>query len=116
MLLDHRAHVNISSNVRITPLLAACIKGHIEIIKLLIDKRADINKADGYGDTPLIIASFYGYCEIVDLLLAKGCELDQKDMKGWTAFSWASHGCNKRIANTLVKIKYNNLVRKPRDD
>lgn len=116
LLLDHSAHVNISSNVRITPLLAACIKGHIEIIKLLIDKRADINKADGYGDTPLMVASFYGYCEIVDLLLAKGSEIDQKDMKGWTAFSWASHGCNKRIANTLVKIKYNNLVRKPSDD
>ncbi|XP_063447888.1 uncharacterized protein LOC134727436 [Mytilus trossulus] len=116
LLLDHRAQVNISSNARTTPFLVACSKGHYEITKLLIVKGADINIVDGYGNTPLMVASYYGYCEIIDLLLAKGCELDQKDMKGWTALSWASHGCNKRIANTLVKIKYKNLVRKPSDD
>ncbi|CAG2194238.1 unnamed protein product [Mytilus edulis] len=116
LLLAHRAQVNFSSNARTTPFLAACTKGHFEITKLLIVKGADFNIADGYGNTPLMVASYYGYCEIVDLLLAKGCELDQKDVKGWTALSWASHGCNKGIANTLVKIKYKNLVRKPGDD
>ena len=51
-----------------TPLNAACLEGHIEIVRLSLDNGADLNVADNAGDTPKANAESEGHAAIVDLL------------------------------------------------
>ena len=49
-----------------TPLLVACLEGHLEIVKLLItDPRIDINKPNVRELTPFWISCFQGHLDIV---------------------------------------------------
>jgi len=53
-----------------TPFWIACLKRHIEVIKLLLkDKRVDVNQSNNDGQTPFYIACQNGQIEIVKLLL-----------------------------------------------
>lgn len=55
-----------------TPLLSACINGHINTTTLLIDKGSDILHSDNNGRTALFIACEKGQKNIVELLIEKG--------------------------------------------
>ena len=39
--------------------MAACSKGHKEVVKLLVEKGADVNKASKTGNTPLLVFFFF---------------------------------------------------------
>ncbi|OUM58585.1 hypothetical protein PIROE2DRAFT_16087 [Piromyces sp. E2] len=61
VLLNHQENRLWVSNKTIhwTPLIQACKKGNIEIMKLLIDQGMDINEKNKNGDTALTIACKY---------------------------------------------------------
>ena len=50
-----------------TPLLLACLQGHVDVARLLLEKGADVNRAM-VGTTPLDIAKSKGHEALVALL------------------------------------------------
>ncbi len=67
VLIDAGIDVNRSGDLGYTPLHIACMKGNVEMVKLLIDRGADIF-AFSEGDTPFAVARHGGQDEICDLL------------------------------------------------
>ena len=59
-----------SFGIAVTPLTAACYRGHLNIVQWLVQNTdADVNKADKYGVTPLTVACEYGNIEVVNWLI-----------------------------------------------
>ena len=52
-MIAHNANVDQADNEGHTPLIAASMNGHIEVVKLLIDNNATVNQANDKGYTPL---------------------------------------------------------------
>lgn len=74
-LLDHGAQPNgMSGSSEVTPLLAACVSGNLEMVKLLLERGADPNLSGKGGDCPLstAIMSEQPCLEIVQALLVAG--------------------------------------------
>jgi len=85
---DINVNVTNASNYGETPLICACFRGHIGIVKLLLGHpNINLNLEDTYGFTPLIFACYHGHLEVVQLLLATGKEinLNAKNFEGNTA-------------------------------
>ena len=74
ILLKEGADVNLARENGSTPLNAAAINGHSEVVKLLIEAGADVNKPNKYGETPLHLANKCGRTEIVELLKQAGAK------------------------------------------
>ena len=53
-----------------TPLLVACLQGHVDAARLLLDNGAEVDPATKKGTTPLAIAEERGHSSIVALLEA----------------------------------------------
>ncbi len=114
-----KTHVDWRSDKDETPLMLACIKGHVDTVHLLIAKDADVNKtgwtplhyaASGAkdlvmgilldhsayidaespnGSTPLMMSAMYGNAEGVKLLLAAGADPTLKNQLGLSAADFA---------------------------
>lgn len=52
-----------------TPLHCACLKGHVEVCRILLDVGANVRAKDNYGNTPLNMAAYGGHMAIVRLLV-----------------------------------------------
>lgn len=62
----------------LTPLLAACFSGHVEVATFLIDSGADIDAATKEtGRTPLYAAAQEGHVDVVRLLIKRGALMDK---------------------------------------
>ncbi|KAE9553719.1 hypothetical protein FO519_003074 [Halicephalobus sp. NKZ332] len=75
LFLQHRARVNEGNQIGITPVLAACAKGHLRILHELIKSGADMRPSD-LGITPMGMACAHGQLEIVKYLVAGGLSID----------------------------------------
>jgi len=72
LLLKKGVDINVSKNVKTTPLLEAIQGKNIEGIKLLLQYNALINQKNRYGTTPLHLAVEKRNIEIIKLLLKHG--------------------------------------------
>ncbi|MGA9474432.1 MAG: ankyrin repeat domain-containing protein [Terriglobales bacterium] len=66
-LIDAGIDVNKAGDLGYTPLHVACMRGNVEMVRLLIDKGANMF-ALSEGDAPLATARLAGHDEICDLL------------------------------------------------
>lgn len=82
--IQNQAEVNCTNDEGWTPLAAAAMHRHIEIVKLLIDRGANINSRSNLGWTPLAEAGSRGFGDIIKLLLDNGADVNNKNNKGWT--------------------------------
>ncbi|RXR24078.1 MULTISPECIES: ankyrin repeat domain-containing protein [Flavobacterium] len=82
-------------------LMAATVKGNLELVNLLLTHQADPNLADDQGNTALIYAAMFQNVEIVKLLLSHGAHRDAKDEKGQTAFEHAVKTGNEQLIQLL---------------
>ncbi|CAG2232371.1 unnamed protein product [Mytilus edulis] len=95
-----------------SPLMIACGKGHLTIVKLLIEQGADLNIIDNVGQTP-----FYWSClgktpldwscaggniDIVNLLKDKGCDLHKPNSTGQTPLMEACGNGNLSVVELLI--------------
>jgi hypothetical protein len=95
----------------VTPLHAAVLRGHLDVVKLLIEKKAaDIDEESPYrgffprlgGMTALIWAVYSGRLDIAEYLLSKGANTAIRG-HGRTALDWAQVGYNKEMLTLLKK-------------
>ena len=66
-------------------LVAACIEGHLEVVKLLLREIHDLNHQQETGETFLMLACAYGHKDIVLTLLENGADPIICDNKGNSA-------------------------------
>ncbi|CAE7667629.1 unnamed protein product [Symbiodinium pilosum] len=105
-LLRHRADCFAKDGDGYHALTWACIKGHLQIVKILLEARASIEEAaSSSGKTPLSLAAERGHKEVVEELLAKQARLDQTNTDGSTPLHAAAHQCEVEIVAHLLSRK-----------
>lgn len=103
LLLDNGADPTLDMSES-APIIQACEKGNLEIVKLLLDKGVKINKTYSRDDkTPLMQACYYGYYDIVQLLINKGANVNFKNESGKNAMYYALRGKHDNIETMLLK-------------
>eukprot|EP00045_Choanoeca_perplexa_P003294 m.29712 g.29712 ORF g.29712 m.29712 type:complete len:343 (+) comp11968_c0_seq1:2073-3101(+) len=92
-----------------TPLHAAAVGGHTDIVRALLEAGANVNstadKADfRTGEVPLHQAAKSGHAEVVELLLGKSSiKVDCQDAKKQTALLLASYRGSVEVVRLLLK-------------
>ena len=78
LLLRNNANPNVLNNLGLTPLCAAAIIGHVEIVHILLKAGAEVDLQRTYNDwTPLFFAVVGGHFKVVELLLKYGASLKE---------------------------------------
>ena len=88
-----------------TPLMAAVVKGNINIVKLLLEKNADTNITDANGTNALHYATIFKLEDIAKLLVNAGAKIDIKDQHGKSPLDYAILNKNEEIIKILKSTK-----------
>ena len=99
-LIANNANVNYTSQEG-TALMAATVKGNLDLVALLLKKGADPNLKNKTGITALMYAVQFKNVDIVKLLLNSGANKSLQDNEGRTAFEYAVFTKNDEIINLL---------------
>jgi ankyrin repeat protein len=95
-LIDAGIYVNRAGDLGYTPLHLACMRGNVEMVKLLIDKGANLF-ALSEGDAPFTTARLAGHDEICNLLAPLMEQAQSRDPMIWV---------RARIAQLRREIAY----------
>lgn len=101
-LVENGADVNGTSNYG-TPLMAAVVKGNLEMINVLLEHKADTSIADQSGNTALIYAVLFKKYEIVGLLVKANADINTKDIRGKSAVDYATMTNDEKLLQLLKK-------------
>ena len=92
-----------------TPLTAAVLGGHAEVVKFLINRKAYVNLAEPCnGLTALHLAASHENFPIIELLMSRGAKHDardrdrDRDRDGWTPLHLAANNDNKQAEACLL--------------
>eukprot|EP00559_Dactyliosolen_fragilissimus_P007848 CAMPEP_0184863496 /NCGR_PEP_ID=MMETSP0580-20130426/11298_1 /TAXON_ID=1118495 /ORGANISM="Dactyliosolen fragilissimus" /LENGTH=920 /DNA_ID=CAMNT_0027361861 /DNA_START=180 /DNA_END=2942 /DNA_ORIENTATION=+ len=96
-----------ASDEGITPLIASCSEGHLEVSKSLVQAKVDIDAKDKDETNSLMAASARGHSDIVKVLLDAGAKVNEQNIDGHTALMFAFNGKNQ--VETLWE-RYNQFV------
>eukprot|EP00795_Rhopilema_esculentum_P010503 gene10503-19218_t len=86
-----------------TPLMVACLEGHIEMVKFLIEQNADVNGKDQFKWTPLHFACHTGQLDVAQYLLDHGAELDAQAANGGTPIMRAIESSRENVVSFLIE-------------
>jgi len=84
-----------------TPVMAATLNGHVDIVKLLLSKKADVSIPEQEGYTPIHGAAFQGRPDIMRLLIKHGMNPHDLHTDGFTPIHRACWGSEPRHAETV---------------
>ena len=102
LLSEYGCDPNTKDNDGNSPLHVACIKGNLDIVKVLISHGADLNSLDSGNDTPITLAVKNGREEVVLTLIREyGCDPNTKDSRGRSLLRLA---LEKRRYNLFKKL------------
>jgi ankyrin repeat protein len=100
-LLAAKANVNARNKFGDTPIMAAALSGHLELVKKFRARGAEI---DGAGWTPLIYAATGGQDAVVAYLLGEGANLNAVSPNGTSALMMAAReGKGSTVALLLAR-------------
>jgi ankyrin repeat protein len=86
-----------------TPLIYAATGGHDAIVAYLLDQGADINAQSPNGTTALMMAVREGHPSTFDLLMRRGADVQRRNENGASALDWAKRGNEAAMAEKLRK-------------
>ncbi|XPT00523.1 hypothetical protein M3J09_009674 [Ascochyta lentis] len=89
-------------------LQVACLRGHVEVVKLLLDKHADMYKETGLFGTPLSAACVQGHQKIVQELIDRGFKFATQT-RSTSPLYWACMYGHENIANILMSQEEINI-------
>lgn len=99
-LIENVKDINHNSGMG-TALMAAIVKGKIDLVKKLLDKKANTNLTDVQGVTALMYAIEFQNVEIIKMLLEHNADKSIQNKDGKTAFEYAIFTNNETIINLL---------------
>jgi ankyrin repeat protein len=84
-------HTNAKGN---TPLLMACLRGHVNVAKTLISLGSQFNEINRNGNTPILLAAYGGHNDVIQWLLQpetnSGLTINDRSNSGNSAILHAS--------------------------
>jgi ankyrin repeat protein/tetratricopeptide (TPR) repeat protein len=102
-LIDAGTSLNESANVwdckqlNASPLTAAALAGHEQLVEALLRGGADVEQADGRGITPWVAAASGGHDAVCNMLTKRGAKADKQ-----AAFVVAADRCNASAMESLL--------------
>merc|ERR1712216_441133 len=99
--LEMGANINRKGGGQQTPLMAATLGGHTEIVRYLLTKKPDATLGEQQGYTPMHGAGFQGRADIVPLLHAYGLDPSDRHEDGYTPIHRACWGDEPKHAETV---------------
>uniref|UniRef100_A0A4W3K008 Ankyrin repeat domain 27 n=1 Tax=Callorhinchus milii TaxID=7868 RepID=A0A4W3K008_CALMI len=93
--LDYNAKLNKKDSYGNTPLLHACLRGHLEVAELLLEHGASINLTNNQGNTALHEAVKGKHETLVNLLLTYGGSIHVRNKQQCTPIDCAEEVCGK---------------------
>lgn len=103
MLIKNGADCNKSNKSGRTPLDAAFLNGHGDVVKLLIKSGAKYNESDKRGNNLLHATAKNGHTVTVDLLIKYGANCNQSNGNGSTPLLAASGDGHSEVVELLIK-------------
>ncbi|ORX52742.1 ankyrin [Hesseltinella vesiculosa] len=105
VLLQAGATVDIVSSDKMTPMLQACRRGHLETVKVLVeDGQASLILGDRYSRTPLHQAAMYGHLELAKYLLLQGADANAPDTSANTPAHYAAAFGHQALLHLLLTL------------
>ena len=95
-----KTNVEIRTRQDESPLMMACLKGHLELARKLIARDADVNKT---GWTPLHYAATNGHVAIIELLLEQHAYIDAESPNGTTPLMMAAQYGSPAAVKVLLE-------------
>ena len=86
-----------------TPLIAAAIEGHDQVVEELIREGARVNVKDNGQRTALYYASWWGHCSVVKTLCAAGADTNVQGLWGETPLMKAAEKGSDEIVCELIR-------------
>ena len=84
-----------------TPLIYAATGGHDDVVAYLLDEGANINAQSPNGTTALMMAVRERRASTFDLLLRRGADVQHRNENGASALDWAKRGNETAMAEKL---------------
>ena len=104
ILIQDSTLVNGKDQYQFTPLIWACRKGHLQVVKALIDAGANKEIRDLRNRTAFFHAVTFLKYEVVSFLAEKECNVNPVDIYGWTPLDFALTNHNTKVANLIKKL------------
>jgi ankyrin repeat protein len=97
--------LEMSDDVKLTPLQLAALTGKTSLIELFLSKGARLHQRDIGGSTALCYAALAGQFGAVQLLVAKGAAVNDKNIPGITPLHYAVGSGSKETVQFLLSKK-----------
>ena len=110
-VIDSTAPINVDDyTITVTPLAAACCRGHLDVVKLLLRQKADPNAPSQYGRTPLYFVTTRTpppeRSAIVQALITAGAKVNLPCYKD----DGPVNDDNTPLVNAIIQIKDKEVV------
>ena len=86
-----------------TPLWAASLGGHSEVVRILIEGGANVNHGTTTKSSPLRAASFHNRLEVIEYLISNGADLDAPNIAGQSPLMIAALRNHRDSVELLAK-------------
>ncbi|XP_058059708.1 ankyrin repeat and SOCS box protein 3 [Anopheles bellator] len=96
LLLEAGAHIEVMDQYGNTPLMFACQRGHLSVVKEIVDE-SPLTTVDRDGNTALFLAVMNNHCDVVKELLRAGADYNIVNRKKFTPRQYATFENNMEI-------------------